>query len=98
MPSVLIAECIHEICSFNPVPTRYDDFAIQRGKALFEYHRHLGSEVGGALSVLEAEPNLELRPTFGARGITSGGTIDGADFARLAGEFLGALRGAGKID
>ena len=98
MASILIAECIHEICSFNPVPTRYEDFSIQRGQALFDYHRHLGSEVGGALNVLEAEPNIELRPTFGARGITSGGTIAGADFERLAGEFLGALRQAGTVD
>src|SRR5262245_5338755 len=98
MASILIAECIHEICSFNPVPTRYDDFSIQRGQALFDYHRQLGSEVGGALNVLEAEPNLEIRPTFGARGITSGGTIAGADFDRLAGELLGALRQAGPVD
>src|SRR5262249_2649796 len=53
---------------------------------------------GGALDVLQAEPNLELRPTFGARGITSGGTIDGADFERLAGELLGAIRQAGPVD
>jgi microcystin degradation protein MlrC len=98
MPSILIAECIHEICSFNPVPTRYEDFAIQRGQGLFDYHRHLGSEVGGALNVLEAEPNIELRPAFGARGITSGGTIAGADFERLAGELLGAVRQAGPVD
>src|SRR5262245_17291707 len=98
MANVLIGECIHEVCSFNPVPTRYDDFSIHRGQALFDYHRHLGSEVGGALKVLEAEPNLEVRPTFGARGITSGGTIDGADFERLAGELLGAIRQAGPVD
>jgi microcystin degradation protein MlrC len=98
MASILIAECIHEICSFNPVPTRYDDFSIQQGQALFDYHRPLGSEVGGALDVLEAEPNIEVRPTFGARGITSGGTIAGADFGRLAGEILGALRQAGPVD
>src|SRR5437764_10246950 len=89
MPRILIAECIHEVCSFNPVPTRYDNFSIQRGQALFDYHRRLRSEVGGALKVLEAEPNLRLRPTFGARGITSGGTIAGGDFDRLAGEVLG---------
>jgi microcystin degradation protein MlrC len=98
MASILIAECIHEVCSFNPVPTRYEDFSIQRGQALFDYHRHLGSEVGGALNVLDAEPSIELRPTFGARGITSGGTIAGADFERLGGEFLGALRRAGAVD
>ena len=77
MPSVLIAECIHEICSFNRVPTRYDDFAIQRGHALFDYHRRMGTEVGGAPNVLEAEPGLELCPTFGARGITWGDHLGG---------------------
>ena len=75
MPRILIAECIHEVCSFNPAPTRYEDFAIQRGPALFDYHQTLGSEVGGALQILRAEPNVELVPTFGARGITSGGVI-----------------------
>ena len=98
MASILIAECIHEVCSFNPVPTRYEDFATQRGRALLEYHRHLGSEVGGALGVFEAESGLELRPAFGARGITSGGTIAGPDFERLAGELLGAIREAGPVD
>jgi microcystin degradation protein MlrC len=98
MASILVAECIHEVCSFNPVATRYEDFAIQRGQALFEYHRHLGSEVGGALGVFEAESSLQLRPAFGARGVTSGGTIAGADFERLADEFLGAIREAGPID
>src|SRR5262249_33447157 len=98
MASILIAECIHEVCSFNPVPTRYEDFATQRGRAHFEDHRHLGSEVGGALEVFQAEPGLELRPAFGARGITSGGTIALADFERLAGEFLGAIREAGPVD
>ncbi|MFO0881299.1 MAG: M81 family metallopeptidase [Gemmataceae bacterium] len=98
MTSILIAECIHEVCSFNPVPTRYQDFAIQRGQALFDYHRGLGSEVGGALQVFQEVPGLEVRPTFGARGITSGGTIAAADFDRLAGEFLAALRQAGPVD
>lgn len=95
---LLIAECIHEVCSFNPVPTQYEDFSIHRGQALFEYHRNLGSEVGGALQVLRAEPNLELHPTYGARGITSGGTIAQADFDRLAGEWLDAVRQAGRVD
>ena len=83
MASILIAECIHEICSFNPVPTRYDDLSIQRGNALFDYHRPLGSEVGGALKVFDADPSVTVVPTLGARGITSGGTIAGADFERL---------------
>lgn len=98
MPRVLIAECIHEVCSFNPVPTRYQDFAIQRGSALLDYHRGVGSEVGGALKVFDAESNVTLVPTLGARGITSGGTIAQADFQRLAGELLDAVRQAGPVD
>jgi microcystin degradation protein MlrC len=98
MPRILIAECIHEICSFNPIPTRYDDFSIQRGNALFDYHRSLGSEVGGALNIFDAEPKIEVVPTLGARGITSGGTIAQADFERLAREFLDAVRQAGAVD
>ncbi|HZZ82865.1 MAG TPA: M81 family metallopeptidase [Gemmataceae bacterium] len=98
MPRILIAECIHEICSFNPVPTRYDDFAIQRGNDLFDYHRPLGSEVGGALKVFDADPNVSVVPTFGARGITSGGTIAQSDFERLASELLEAVRQAKPVD
>ncbi len=98
MQRILIAECIHEICSFNPVPTRYDDFSIQRGSALFDYHRSLGSEVGGALKVFSDEPSVAVVPTLGARGITSGGTIAQPDFERLAGELLDAVRQAAPVD
>lgn len=98
MPRILIAECIHEICSFNPVPTRYEDFALQRGNALFEYHHGIGSEVGGALKVFDAESNVTLVPTLGARGITSGGTIAQADFERLARELLDAIPNAAPVD
>jgi microcystin degradation protein MlrC len=98
MPRILIAECIHEICSFNPVPTRYEDFFVHVGAAALDYHRGIGSEVSGALQVLSARPDIEIVPTFSARGITSGGTIPAADFARLANEFLNAVRGAGPVD
>ena len=98
MPRVLIAECIHEICSFNPVPTRYDDFSVLSGDALFAYHRGVGSEVGGALQVFAEADGVEVVPAFSARGITSGGTIASADFDRLANEFLDALRRAPAVD
>ena len=98
MPRILIAECINEICSFNPVPTRYEDFATQRGDALFDYHHGVGSEAGGALKVFAGEPNVAVVPTLGARGITSGGTIAQADFERLARELLDAVRQAGPVD
>jgi microcystin degradation protein MlrC len=95
---ILVAECIHEISSFNPVPTRYDDFFVNTGERILKYHHGLGTEVAGALEVFAGVPGLTVIPTFGARGITSGGTIPAADFRRLVDEFLGELRRAGPVD
>jgi microcystin degradation protein MlrC len=98
MRRILVAECIHEVCSFNPVPTRHTDFFVRPGEELLAYHRGIGSEVNGALSVFDDRPDVSVIPTFGARGITSGGTITAEDFTRLSGEFLGALKQAGPAD
>lgn len=98
MPRILIAECIHEICSFNPVPTRYEDFFVHTGAAMLDYHRGIGSEVSGALNTFRTLPNTTIVPTFSARGITSGGTIPANDFRRLADEMLAQLRAAGPVD
>ena len=95
---IVIAECIHEVCSFNPLPTRYDDFLVHRGERMFEYHRGIGSEVSGARGVFAEHPGIEVVPAFGARGIASGGTIPTADFRRIAEEFLSDLRAAGPVD
>jgi microcystin degradation protein MlrC len=97
MPRVLLAECIHEVSSFNPVPTRYTDFSVMVGEKILANHQGMGSEVGGALQEFVAA-GVEVMPTFSARGITSGGTIPAGDFDRLAGEFLGQLRKAPVCD
>lgn len=94
---VVVSECIHEVCSFNPLPTRYDDFLVHRGDRMLAYHRGIGSEVAGALGVFAERAGVEVVPAFGARGIASGGTIPAADFARIADEFLADLRAAGPI-
>lgn len=94
---VVVAECIHEVCSFNPLPTRYDDFLVHRGDRMLAYHRGIGSEVAGALGVFAKRAGIEVVPAFGARGIASGGTIPAADFARIADEFLADLRAAGPV-
>lgn len=95
---ILLAECIHEICSFNPVPTRYDDFFVNSGQQLLDYHRGIGTEVSGALQVFAEQPGISVVPTFSARGITSGGTIPAADFDRLTKEFIAQVRQAGPVD
>jgi microcystin degradation protein MlrC len=98
MPRILINECKQEISSFNPVLGRYEDFAISTGDELLAAHRGVRSEVGGALSVFAQRPDVEVAPGFSARAITSGGTVADADFARIAGGFLQAVRAARDID
>ena len=98
MSRILVAECKQEVSSFNPVASHYDDFAIFRGRELFDCHRSLRDEVGGALSVLESVGDHQLVPTYGARAITSGGPLAAKDFDRLHSEFLEALNQAGPVD
>ena len=95
---ILIAECLHEVCSFNPAPTRYEDFFVNLGQRMFEYHQRGGTEVAGACQVFRERPEIEIIPTFSARGITSGGVIPAADFQRIADEFLGGLKQTGPVD
>jgi microcystin degradation protein MlrC len=98
MPRILINECKQEISSFNPVIAHYEDFLIDRGGDVLTYHRPVRSEVGGALDVFASRPGLEVIGGYSARGITSTGTVSAAAFARIADEFLGAVRAAGPLD
>lgn len=98
MPRILLAELKQEVSTFNPVPSRYEDFVVQCGTELLDYHRIARYEVGGALSVFDAAPGVSLAPTCGARAITSGGVLAGADFRRLVSEVLGAIEAAGPAD
>jgi microcystin degradation protein MlrC len=95
---ILINECKQEISSFNPVLSHYEDFFVERGADLLAYHRTVRNEVGGALSVFDAHPEIEVLGGYGARGITSAGTLSQAAFQRIAGEFVTAVRDAGPLD
>lgn len=98
MPRILVAECKQEVSSFNPVPSRYEDFRVVRGTALLDHHRGGGEEVGGALSVFDADPSVQLVPTFGASANTSGGILAANSFEQLSRDFLGSLAEAGSVD
>ncbi len=98
MTRILIAECLQEVSSFNPVASHYEDFRVRWGDDLIAFHRQSRVEVGGALSVFATRPDIEIVPTYSARAITSGGTLAAADFTRLADEFLAALRQAPPVD
>jgi microcystin degradation protein MlrC len=98
MLRVLIAECKQEVSSFNPQPSRYEDFHIHHGTSLLAHHRGVREEVGGALEVFESDPNIQLVPTLGARANTSGGVLTAESFQRLSREFLESLAAAGPVD
>ncbi len=98
MPRILIAECKQEVSSFNPMPSRYEDFRVVRGQDLLAHHRGSREEVGGALSVFDAGDNVQLVPTFGASSNTSGGILTADSFERLCRDFLNSLAEAGPAD
>ncbi len=93
MRKILIAGCEQEISSFNPQSSRYEDFDILRGKALFAAHAGADTCIRGALDVLGVRNDLELVPVYAASAC-SAGPLAQADFERLAGEFLTAIADA----
>ena len=91
MPRILIAECKQEISSFNPQIGTYDNFTINRGPELTAYHQGKETELGGALDVFAKEEDIEIFPTYGARG-PSAGPLAQKDFERITAEFLHAVK------
>jgi microcystin degradation protein MlrC len=98
MPRILINECKQEISSFNPVPGRYEDFAITHGADILTLHRGIGTEVGGALQVFAQHPDVTVLPGYSCRAITSGGTLADSTFERISTEFLNAVRANRNVD
>lgn len=98
MPRILIAECKQEVSTFNPFLSGYDDFTLRHGQSILDYHRQVRSEVGGALSVFDVTPGVELVPTCSAHFITSGGTLADAAFERIAAELLSSIKAAPPVD
>jgi len=94
---VLIAECMQEISSFNPLPSRYDDFAIEHGDALLA-QRGFNTAIGGALALFETRSDVEIVATMAARA-GSAGILARADWGGLQGELLAAVAPqAGAVD
>lgn len=98
MPRILIAECKQEVSTFNPQPSGYEDFGIRIGEELLRYHRSIRNEVGGALSVFDADFTVSIAPAYSAFFITSGGPLEKAAWERIATEFLDSIRAAPPVD
>ena len=85
MPRILIAECMQEISSFNPVPSEYDNFTVRRGGEIVE-QRGRNTAVGGALAVFAGRPDVDVVPVYSARA-GSAGLLSREGWARLSNEF-----------
>lgn len=94
MPRILIAECKQEVSTFNPNKSGYDDFGIRFGEDLISYHETVRNEIGGALEIFRAVPDVELVPAYSAFFITSGGTLADSAWNRISSEFLESVRQA----
>lgn len=92
MRRILIVECMQEISSFNPVPSQYENFHIERGEELLR-HRGMNTSIGGALSVLEKRADIKVVPVFAARA-GSAGLLSGQGWSRLSRELLEAVEAA----
>ena len=66
MKRILIVECMQEISSFNPVPSDYAYFSVQRGAEMLT-QRGRNTGVGGALQAFEADSNIQAVPVYSAR-------------------------------
>ena len=94
MKRILVGECKQEVSSFNPAPSTYADFDISFGQAVLDYHANSRVEMGAALRVFAERADIEVIPSYSARSITSGGTLQAESFARIAREFSDAIRAA----
>ena len=88
MAKILILECMQEISSFNPRESQFDLFHVERGVELLA-HRGRNSAIGGALSVFEAAPGVEVIPVIAARA-GSAGPLSAAGWAELSELILSA--------
>lgn len=89
MKRILIADCKQEISSFNPLPSHYENFLIHHGDGLY-VQRGKNQELGGALAVFEARPDIEIVPTICARS-GSAGPLSAAGWNTLSEEILTAI-------
>ncbi len=86
---VLIAECMQEISSFNPLPSQRTDFRVVLGKELFK-RRGLNTEIGGALRVFDGIADVQVVPVISARA-DSAGILAQDGWRTLLDELLDAL-------
>jgi microcystin degradation protein MlrC len=91
MSRVLIAGIAQEISSFNPVPTEYELFSIQRDAEVLDFNRNTSTAIAGAMDAFDNRPELEYVASFAAKAV-SAGPMSADCWSRLSDEFLSSLR------
>ena len=94
---VLLASFKQETSSFNPQPTTRDLFAIHRGDEILEEYANTNTEIAGALDVF-AENDVEVRLTYSAQSVTSGGPVPATDLEAMTKELLDAVEQNKDVD
>ena len=96
-PRILVAECMQEISSFNPLQSGYENFHIERGEQM-RAQEGLNTALGGAFAVFR---ELGMQPvlSIGARA-GSAGLLSAAGWKKLSTEVLAhvAEKAAGGVD
>jgi microcystin degradation protein MlrC len=87
-PRILVVECMQEISSFNPLPSGYENFHIERGEEMLAQDG-LNTALGGALPVLR-EAGCDVVLTIAARA-GSAGLLSAEGWKRLSGEVMEAV-------
>lgn len=90
---ILIVECMQEISSFNPLPSGYENFHIERGEEM-RFQEGLNTALGGAFSIFQ-EAGVDVHCAISARA-GSAGLLSRAGWERLSGEILEAVQEAAK--
>ncbi|MDA1050304.1 MAG: M81 family metallopeptidase [Planctomycetota bacterium] len=96
MPRILIGELKQETATFNPAPTRYDDFSVYVGQEVIDAFRATRTELAGALDLF-AEAGIDVAPTVAASAV-SGGRVAQTDLDRLIHEMLLAADDHPEVD
>lgn len=93
---VLIAEMKQETATFNPTPTRLEDFHRVDGAALLATYKGTETELAGAIQVLD-QLGWECVPAMAAHAV-SGGPIPSSDLEQLLDLLIDSIRAAGTVD
>ena len=96
-PRILVAECMQEISSFNPLPSGYENFHLERGEQM-RAQDGLNTSLGGAFAVFR-ETGMQPVLAMGARA-GSAGILSAAGWKRLSAEVVASIEqaAAGGVD